>query len=608
MNTPIRAEITNTQKIQIWRSAFSRLLLGKFEGIEELNLGEGAFIFENQGKSHEADGLISAVIFKNVSIPILPKSTFVSALGKVEIHSSKIGTIESDAFAATVIRYILINDTNISRLKKSAISDKTLIDNLVFSKCKISAIEYQGIMAGIANLTIQFSLITDINQGAISIPASTNIIISDNKIRTVQPNAFAFDSWNNIFIENNIITNLGSKFLLAPYHNEIVSFSFVSNEIWNVSPGSFAAFPILQEKLEKFKFNNNVFNKTCHCNISNWMSDLLDNSNNHYAFTTSFCSVNELLSRCFQIEQGWISMKNFSDLVCGPGKEIHCSKYEGETKSLNESSILELEENKSNNYILYVVIITIVIVALTGTIIILLVRAMFWLRMKECPSRPRQEDQDAIVEESYEIPELTPELLAHLREQLNNPSTHENAREMIERLYEHFVVSEESTNNNRQQDEPHLYEELSSMQSGRPLNYLKAIEDKLNIPYLDDDYHLPPYQDTNAAPAPALVNEYSEPSDTAVHLYSELKNKIDEAGSTVQQNGTAIQPNEYQDSLLNVSQPDVSNNFKTNGSLRSQPNGSLKSVHSAGSGKMAFRPLPAKPTESRDQAGPSNVY
>lgn len=142
--------------------------------------------------------------------------------------------------------------------------------------------------------------------------------------------------------------------------------------------------------------------------------------------------------------------------------------------------------------------------------------------------------------------ELTPELLQTLRERLDDPSTHNEAREMIERLYEMFIVDESYTNNNRQEEEAHLYEELGNLQSHNNLasaasaekleqrdgavSFLKLIEERFNM-----------QTGEHRENKPTLVVEYSEPTDAAVHLYSELRqNKAEgsEKTGSVKSNGS----------------------------------------------------------------------
>ncbi|KAJ8937063.1 hypothetical protein NQ314_012057 [Rhamnusium bicolor] len=77
-------------------------------------------------------------------------------------------------------------------------------------------------------------------------------------------------------------------------------------------------------------------------------------------------------------------------------------------------------------------------------------------------------DENTIVtvdeNEKLEVPEeLTIEFLQVLSKRLDDPTTHQEASEMIERLYEMFIIEDSYENNNRQDEEAHLYEELGNL-------------------------------------------------------------------------------------------------------------------------------------------------
>lgn len=286
------------------------------------------------------------------------------------------------------------------------------------------------------------------------------------------------------------------------------------------------------------------------------------------------------LSRCFELEVGLMNMRNFTEMVCGIRDTIVCQPYEGETKVIDTTSTMLLDEKDeadNRNLILGLTLGSLFIVAVSGTIVILLIRGGLWLKrkgyfrnMRYNQNENSNEDENTIVtmdqsedNKQVEMPEeLTPELLQTLRERLEDPQTHQEACEMIERLYDMFIVDESYTNNNRQEEEAHLYEELGNLQNppeakqeNAPINILRLMEERFNFPMIDQDEE-----------RPALVGEYSEPSDAAVHLYSEVKQNC---------------KNDESD-------------------CRNSKNNSMRSNASS---TMAFRPLPEKPT-----AGPSSKF
>lgn len=388
-------------------------------------------------------------------------------------------------------------------------------------------------------------------------------------------------------------------------------FTFRSNEIYNVHPG---AFSFLQEidGIDGFNFQNNSFNDTCTCTMYEWFESLLNGTNVGYMINSSFCRVIDFLSKCYQLGEGLINMQNFTELVCG-NNNITCEPYNGETKLLDTTAIIFLDETPepSRNGVFIVIIISVIttLVIIVGIAVVLLIKGGIWLKrkgycmhfrnMQYNPNDASNEDEGAMVNEDHyqqqhnhvqnqhheiqnqpqedrnDFPdELTSELLQELRRKLENPETEEEAREMIEKLYEMYVIDDGYTNNNRH-EEAHLYEELGNLQQtttnndnfnselipNGAINFLKYIEEKFNN--TNDDVN----DEEDVPKRPALVTLYSEPKDAAVHLYSELNNR--------------------------TSNPEPERSSLT-----------LKSNTST----MAFRPLPDKPNNNITEAGPSNRF
>lgn len=426
--------------------------------------------------------------------------------------------------------------------------------------------------------------ITDIQTGAINSTVA-NTIISDNEIEHFHTAAFSLSNWNRIVVDDNIIKYLHPDFLEVPINPDIYEFSFTDNEIYNVHDGAMSFIPALTKYLD---FDNNFFNETCHCDISTWLEGVFKTGDVNFVMDTSYCVVTGLLSKCFQLQIGLINMQNFTELACEAGDTIVCEPYVGDTKIIDTTSkmLLDDDEDSGNSgLILGLTLGALLILAISGTIVILLIRGGLWLKrkgyfrnMRYNHNESSNDEENTIVtvdhnDDKLELPEeLTPELLQTLRERLEDPQTHNEAREMIEKLYDMFIVDESYTNNNRQDEEAHLYEELGNLQTQQQhhqeigsqdrldtsegaMSFLKLIEERLNLQPIDADVEK----------KPALAGDYSEPTDAAVHLYSELKQNRGDTDSV-----------------------------KKN------------SVKSGGSATMAFRPLPDKPVHDGSRPGPSS--
>lgn len=434
--------------------------------------------------------------------------------------------------------------------------------------------------------------ITEIHRGAIN-NTIANTIVTDNEIGTFYSGAFVIQRWDRVTFDNNIMHHVEPHFLELRDPAALPStLTFVGNEIYKTDDDALRFVADLRKTDANLKFEGNFFNQTCFCDISRWIMGLLGDQDMDTAFVldSSFCAVNALLSRCFEIPEGLINMRNYTELACSPEDVIACEKYIGETKVLNTTTDLLAEEKPDNlTLITGILAASMLAIILSGIVVAVLIRGGLWSKQKGYCMRFRNlqyhnESQFTIAEEEMEtstehlddsdkidVPEeLTPEILQQLREKLEDPETHEEAREMIERLYEMFIVGETYTNNNRRDEETHLYEELGNMKTPKPaeavedepLGFLRLIEEKYNLP-----------KQPTTSSQPALAGDYSEPSDAAVHLYSEL-----------QQNNKSPEE-EKTKSLLSL-------------------NGTSSTLKSNSSGKMAFRPLPDKPKPYPDNSAP----
>lgn len=343
-------------------------------------------------------------------------------------------------------------------------------------------------------------------------------------------------------MNNNIIKHIFNKFIIPSKEAENELFSFKSNEIYSIEEGAFLPISMLDPKI--LTYDDNFFNVTCDCSIDLWLANVSNSTPMKKLMKdTSFCTVSTLVSKCFSLPIGIMNIQNFTQQACK--NFTICEPYEGKTRVVDTTSRIFLEEHDSSKQSWIILVITIVgllITAIIATFVILLVRGSRWLKEKGYFRNTHYNSNDLSIEEEgtvvtvdenekLEMPEeLTIEFLQILAHRLDNPSTHQEASEMIENLYEMFVVDEGYENNNRQEEEAHLYEELGNLNLHTPpppyeeekdagaRNILRLMEEKVTQ-----------QTEANVNGTPALIGEYSEPTDAAVHLYSELKNKSDKS-------------------------------------------------------------------------------
>lgn len=226
--------------------------------------------------------------------------------------------------------------------------------------------------------------------------------------------------------------------------------------------------------------------------------------------------------------------------------------------------------------------------------------------------------QDLIQETSFQEPamttittekftqtlpeELTKELLDNLKEKLDSPENYIEAREAIEHLYELTKMTEEApqiiaiTPTNSE----NIYElpfQSTTARVGR--NNKKMVSVGTKVPSLEQLLPLSPYYRQTA-----LVHEYFEPKDLAVHLYAEIANSDKEKRTLL---GSipdviaeqAVPRGPYLRAVLqnNSVTPFNSPNKSLASEITSpRSTSTLKSNSSNSSAKMLNRPLPKKPS------------
>ncbi|XP_044762807.1 uncharacterized protein LOC123319856 isoform X2 [Coccinella septempunctata] len=588
-NSTVITDFNKVEYCMVQSAAFSKLVNATFQNISKLDLVERSFEITKK------DGIVrhgpaTKITFNNVRISTIPSRTFFSPLAEISILNSEINEIHSDAFSATQITMIYMQNSTINTIKSEACPSISLIENFKISKCNISRLESRAVLCAISKLSILNSRIQTIETGAIN-TTSAIINLVGNEIVEFKSSALGFNSWwNKILVEQNMIKHLGADSIYIygeTTSQENPQFSFINNDIFNLDVNSLSFVANLDDI--SVVFEENYFNVKCNCFLDTWLSKLLKtNKTVDNVMNSSFCTVDDLLARCYELKTGLINMMNFTELVCAPGNTINCEPYKGEEKIVNITNpvFLDAPQADHSRLVLFLTVAGLVIIAIVATFIFLLIVGGRWVKrnwylrnMHYSPNETSNDEENTIVtidqeseEPKLELPEeLTLEYLEYLKKRLDDPETHQETTEMIEKLYEMFVIEDNYENNNKQDEEAHLYEELANMQAqpadrkstdniqNGPLSILRMMEERFNLQFIDTE--------EDRSKSSPFLNDYSEPSDAAVHLYSELK-----------QNQMQNEKNEKKDSLK-----------------------------SRGSGSMAARPLPNKPDDLYNRAGPSSV-
>lgn len=200
--------------------------------------------------------------------------------------------------------------------------------------------------------------------------------------------------------------------------------------------------------------------------------------------------------------------------------------------------------------------------------------------------------------------ELTKELLENLKERLESPENCTEARETIEHLYE-LTKLEENRNAlvpKLIKVEENIYElpfQNTTPRIGKNKKQMVSIGTR--TPSLDKLTPLSPYNRQTA-----LVHEYFEPKDLAVHLYAEIANNEKEkrtllgnmpdvVGEQAVPRGPYLRAvREKQNSASSPPANALAKSLNTSSGSRGMS--TIKSNSSNTSAKMLNRPLPEKPT------------
>ncbi|XP_030753314.1 uncharacterized protein LOC115880274 isoform X1 [Sitophilus oryzae] len=598
-------EVTDSRTVKLEKSPFSNLSKCTLQNIRNLLLDSGSFEIKNLG-SIGRHGPVTDVLFINIVAPEISNKVFFTSLARLSIRNSKIGRICNGAFQSSQISAIELINTTIDTIEPKALTERTLVVNFRITKCEINKLRTEAVTAGMTNLIVNHSTITEVETGAI-VSTAANVEIVGNEVQTFHASAIEINKWNKVMIDQNVIINLHKDFITVPWNKDVQLITFKGNEIYHALEGSLNFLSKLDEDADKLEFDDNYFAISCSCDLADWIESLTNTTSyTDKILDTSFCKVDQRLSECFSLSIGIINMQNFTEITC-VNETADCRSYNGETRTINTTGKIftdSAQNDKQNWLIFIVVLVACFILALVSTFVVLLIRGSRWLKRRVCSlqgyfrndyygnnNESNDEEENTIVtvetdNEKLEIPEeLTIEFLHELSQRLDDPATHQEASELIERLYEMFIIDESYENNNRE-EEAHLYEELgnlnlqippppyeeqpSSPQSPThtvppsqtttsPRGILKLMEEKVVTTNTNTEPSRTVLDVSSSSTRPILTGEYCEPIDRDVHLYSELRQKDE---------------------------------------------GKQDSVKSTGSGTMALRPLPDKPGFSF-QAGPS---
>lgn len=484
-------------------------------------------------------------------------------------------------------------------------------------------------------------------------------------------------SWTKLQMERNSFDELVPNAIVAldttTHEQSAHELTFVGNEIETAHPASLKFIGQAQShSAYTVVYKANYYGHTCHCNISHWLTEVLDIEAEEAYKTESYCTVDEFLARCFNEPEQNILFEKFLQGVCVKDSlTFHCESYvrkaDGSGTEIKNPRFPHKNKHEQavsdrNKKVIGIVIVT----CLGCVIIVMFISLIKWMRRKgycinvknflissnsacgsfcdrvcscgggngldnarsisrlsvneyserHClnePSRVQEIVQESNLNEdlvptedktTQTLPEeLTKELLENLKQRLESPENYVEARETIEHLY---VLTKLEENQNAPIPKPsnveeNIYElpfQNTTARIGRNNKQMKSVGTETTS---FENLRQPqsPYNRQTA-----LVHEYFEPKDLAVHLYAEIANNDKEKRTLLGNMPDVVgeQPvprgpylRAVREKMSTTATPVNSPSKSSNTSSPNRGTSTIKSTTSNTSAKMLNRPLPEKP-------------
>nr|CAD7431360.1 unnamed protein product [Timema monikensis] len=569
---PLSALVSRCGHVVLQGGAFSWVLSLTLKDVPRLELSQHAFSFEPPGIMRH--GPATTVLLQNVILAEMPPSTFPSSAAEVRLVDVEVRSVRRDAFCAMTLFSIVMVNSSLHVLEEGAFSERTFVESLELDGLRVRELRSGAVLAAINNLTVHHSRISDVLGGAINITVAS-ARFTDNIFDNIRTGGVTLKNWNRVRIDDNTFRSLEHDPFIIPFQplSGVKSYelSFSANDILDFGPGalrftaelSSSGLPALSIRLL-----DNRFSKPCRCDLVSWVHEVIvgERGSSSELYNSSFCAVDALLARCFKVPEGQISMRNFTELVCGSEEAIVCEErsrkdpvfmdgslgdsFEERTGQGEESFRTDLrhsgvlhpsdiagdhgavaqEGRSSGTGTVNAAALDVETVSGGGTSRGHIRHKTFYARVRRIAAGTAVEETETTACEdrwTQTLPEeLTQELLQSLREKLDDPEKYSEARDMIEHLYDLIKVEESCHNNNTpstsrvdpgEERDENLYDVILPVLG--PKKATCSVGTRAPSP--DKLLPLASYAEQRRR-VPTLMTEYLEPQDREHHVYTEL--------------------------------------------------------------------------------------
>lgn len=170
--------------------------------------------------------------------------------------------------------------------------------------------------------------LSEVDTGAINTSAAT-VTFSNNEFQHLRQGSIVLHQWNHIAIDHNLFVDLESDAIKAEVGATSApnfEFSFTGNHIQRPRPGSLR-FAAISQSVNSARIGNNYFKEKCSCNLEDWVRDVTGrNSSVSWMMDSSYCVVDQFLDKCLNLPEGYMAMRNFTQLICTQGDHVNCEK------------------------------------------------------------------------------------------------------------------------------------------------------------------------------------------------------------------------------------------------------------------------------------------
>lgn len=417
---------------------------------------------------------------------------------------------------------------------------------------------------------------------------TASLEILNNDFRKIRRKAFEIRNWNSIFIHGNLFQSVEPDFFSAPFTKTAgvrTEFVFTNNTFPSIEVGALSFIP--RETELYVTIENNTIESVCHCYLKAWIRERTGDSWESF-YKTSFCLISDLLRYCYNISKDRMNMHDYAEHFCTSKNVQNCEDVQ---KIDSEDNLTPLNLNNMGQTFLSVIFLSVI----SSVALVIAIITLIWARRKgfcgykrkssgsdlplccsnfcnqsnlvstdsisrvniheyaeiqnqlntlQKQANPATED-NAEGEEFVEcenratqtLPEeLTQELIQSLREKLEDPENYNEARTMIEHLYDLIKVEESCNKDNvslttsfgfgdEDEDIEGLYEVVDKP---KPLSVKNVKRKTAEIDVTSRGTRVPspdklsPIDFNVARRLPVVVSDYVEPRDRKSNEYCEL--------------------------------------------------------------------------------------